>query len=460
VLTYLDRRIALIALLELLLVACVFSAAFLIVASAHHPGLPQGMPWAVAAHLTFALSLLLPASVCGLHRPRRGEAVLPFVGRFLLSMALGALLCHALFALFPPITPLAASIPDAVVMGAVGLVAVRMALSGAQSGALSHRVLVLGTGPEAAAVDATLARLAHRGVQVIGFYQSDPAHPVSVARERILPPSEPLQQTIRRLRIREIVVAMREQRGGRLPLDALLSCRLQGVPVTDLPALFERVAGAVHLESLKASWLIYGKGFQQGLARRTVKRAFDLLAASALLLLAAPIMLIAAAAIYIESGRPIVFRQERIGLAGRSFMLFKFRSMRPDAERDGVPRWAASGDPRITRVGRFLRRGRIDELPQIFNILRGEMSFVGPRPERPFFVAQLSRHVPFYAVRHAVKPGLTGWAQVRYSYGASVEDAVRKLEYDLYYVKNHSLLLDLITLLLTVRVVLLGEGAR
>jgi sugar transferase (PEP-CTERM system associated) len=457
-LTYLDRRFALIALLELLLVATVFSAAFLVVASAQHPGLPQGMPWAVAAHLTFALSLLLPASVCGLHRPRHGEAVLPFVGKFLLSMALGALLCHVLFALFPPITPFAASIPDAVVMGAVGLVAVRMALSGAQSGALSHRVLVLGTGPEAAAVDATLSRLAHRGVQVVGFYQTDAAHPVSVPRERILA-STPLQETIRSLRIREIVVAMREQRGGRMPLDDLLSCRLQGVPVTDLPALFERVAGAVHLESLKASWLIYGRGFHQGLGRRAVKRAFDLLAAATLLLLAAPIMLIAAAAIYAESGRPVVFRQERIGLGGRSFMLFSSAA----CARRRARRRAALGRlrrPRITRVGRFMRRVRIDELPQIFNILRGEMSLVGPRPERPFFVAQLSRHVPFYAVRHAVKPGLTGWAQVRYSYGASVEDAMRKLEYDLYYVKNHSLLLDLVTLLLTVRVVLLGEGAR
>jgi lipopolysaccharide/colanic/teichoic acid biosynthesis glycosyltransferase len=164
--------------------------------------------------------------------------------------------------------------------------------------------------------------------------------------------------------------------------------------------------------------------------------------------------------VWIESGRPIVFRQERIGMNGRTFQLLKFRSMRPDAEKDGVPRWAAAGDPRITRFGRFMRRSRIDELPQIFNILKGEMSFVGPRPERPFFVSQLAQEVPFYAVRHAVKPGLTGWAQVRYSYGASVEDAVRKLEYDLYYVKNHSLLLDLVILFKTVRVVLLGAGAR
>jgi exopolysaccharide biosynthesis polyprenyl glycosylphosphotransferase len=205
---------------------------------------------------------------------------------------------------------------------------------------------------------------------------------------------------------------------------------------------------------------VYGHGFQQDWSRRTVKRTFDVLAAATLLLLAAPIMLLAAACVWIESGRPIIFRQDRIGLSGRVFQLFKFRSMRADAEKDGVPRWAAPGDPRITRFGRLMRRSRIDELPQVFNILRGEMSFVGPRPERPFFVSQLAQQVAFYGVRHAVKPGLTGWAQVRYSYGASVEDAVRKLEYDLYYVKNHSLLLDLVILIKTVRVVILGEGAR
>jgi sugar transferase (PEP-CTERM system associated) len=252
---------------------------------------------------------------------------------------------------------------------------------------------------------------------------------------------------------------MREQRGGKIPLKDLLSCRLEGVAVTDHPAVFERVSGAVRLQSLKASWLIYGNGFQQGRVRRTVKRAFDVAAATALLVASAPIMLAAAVAILLESGRPIVLRQERIGLGGRPFLLLKFRSMRPDAERDGVPRWAAPGDPRVTRVGRFMRVTRIDELPQILNILRGEMSFVGPRPERPFFVAQLGEQLPFYAVRHTVKPGLTGWAQVHYRYGASVEDAMHKLEYDLYYVKNHSLLLDLLVLLRTIRVVLRGEGA-
>jgi sugar transferase (PEP-CTERM system associated) len=457
--TPLNSRFALIALAELLLVATVFSLAFLVVVSGSEPVL-ENMPNALMAQVTFALSVLLPASAFGLHRVKRGEQLSALLGKLLLSMALAALLCYAAFALLPSISPYRASIPDAIVVGALGLVAVRVLLSSsAQMGAFSHRVLVLGTGSEAAAVDQALRSPATRGVSVVGFYQTDPASAPFVAGERVIA-AEPLDSVIKRLRIHEIVVAVLDQRGGRVPMTDLLTCRLQGVPVTDLPAVFERVTGAVHLESLKASWLIYGRGFQQHWWRRTVKRTFDLLAAVTLLLLAAPIMIVAALCVWVESGRPIIFRQERIGLNGCTFELLKFRSMRPDAERDGVPRWAAAGDPRITRFGRFMRRSRIDELPQILNILKGEMSFVGPRPERPFFVSQLAHQVAFYAVRHAVKPGLTGWAQVRYSYGASMEDAVRKLEYDLYYVKNHSLLLDLVVLFKTVRVVLLGEGAR
>jgi exopolysaccharide biosynthesis polyprenyl glycosylphosphotransferase len=171
-------------------------------------------------------------------------------------------------------------------------------------------------------------------------------------------------------------------------------------------------------------------------------------------------MVLAAIAICLESEGPIIFRQERVGFQGRTFCLLKFRSMRNDAEQDGTPRWASRDDARITRVGRILRRTRIDELPQLWNVLRGDMSFVGPRPERPFFVDQLTQHIPYYRSRHSVKPGITGWAQVRYGYGGSVEDATRKLEFDLYYMKNHSLLLDVVILLKTIRVVVLGEGVR
>jgi exopolysaccharide biosynthesis polyprenyl glycosylphosphotransferase len=191
-----------------------------------------------------------------------------------------------------------------------------------------------------------------------------------------------------------------------------------------------------------------------------VKRSFDLAISGALILVTAPLMLLAAIAIMIESGCPVIYRQERVGYRGRTFTVLKLRSMAANAERDGKATWASVNDARVTRVGRLMRRARIDELPQLINILKGEMSFVGPRPERPEFVAMLTEQIPFYAVRHSVKPGLTGWAQVRYSYGATVEQSVRKLEYDLFYVKNHTLLLDLVILLETIRVVLLGEGAR
>jgi sugar transferase (PEP-CTERM system associated) len=216
----------------------------------------------------------------------------------------------------------------------------------------------------------------------------------------------------------------------------------------------------VPVDSLKASWLIYGEGFHQDWFRTAVKRAFDIVVSLVLLVLALPVLAVTAAAILLESGTPVLYRQERVGRGGISFTLLKFRSMRIDAEGDGAARWADRDDDRVTRVGRFIRRTRIDELPQLWNVLGGEMSFVGPRPERPCFVTELTRAIPFYAVRQSVKPGITGWAQVRYTYAASVEDAERKLRYDLYYVKNHSLFLDLVILVQTVRVVLLGRGAR
>jgi len=281
-----------------------------------------------------------------------------------------------------------------------------------------------------------------------------------VSADRVLSDASPLEATVSRLGVHEVIVAVREQRGGLLPLSELLNCRLRGIRVTDLSAFFERMTGQVPIDSLKASWLIYGEGFRQGRSRHLVKRAFDIFAATALLIVALPVMIATAIAVLIESGRPIIFRQERLGLGGRPFTLLKFRSMGTDAELDGVPRWASMRDPRITKVGEFIRRTRIDELPQLINVLKGEMSFVGPRPERAYFVAQLSEKVPFYGARHTVKPGVTGWAQVHYSYGASVEESAQKLQFDLYYVKNHTLLLDLVILLRTMKVVLLREGAR
>jgi len=322
-----------------------------------------------------------------------------------------------------------------------------------------HRILVLGTGTEARLVEASLAS-ANPAVQLVGFFALDKVEEVVVAPQRVIAKTRSLEQTVRQLGIHEIIVAVHQQRGGVLPLRALLDCRLNGVQVTDLPRFFERALGLVPLESLKVSWLIYGSGYRQGWLRTFVKRAFDVIVALVLLALALPLMAFCALMISMEGGGSIIFRQERVGLRGTRIDVLKFRSMTRDAEKDGKAAWASANDARITSVGRIMRRFRFDELPQLINVLKGEMSFVGPRPERPEFVAMLTQQIPFYAVRHSVKPGITGWAQVRYSYGATVEQAVRKLEYDLYYVKNHTLLLDLLILLETIRVVILGEGAR
>jgi sugar transferase (PEP-CTERM system associated) len=278
---------------------------------------------------------------------------------------------------------------------------------------------------------------------------------------KILPEEgAPLLSVVDKYRIDEIIIAVRERRGGGLPMSELLNCRLAGVRVTEASAFFERERGQVRLDSLNASWLIFGEGFNNRALRDAIKRAFDLFASGLLLLVTLPIMLVTALLIKLESKGPIFYRQERVGHGGSTFHVCKFRSMRTDAEQDGKPRWATAGDDRVTRVGRVIRKLRIDELPQILNVFSGDMSFVGPRPERPFFVDQLNKEIPYYAARHSIKPGITGWAQVRYPYGASLEDAVEKLQYDLYYVKNHSLFLDLMILIETIQVVTLGKGAR
>jgi len=260
--------------------------------------------------------------------------------------------------------------------------------------------------------------------------------------------------------VEEIVVAVAERRGGGMPMNDLLECKLAGKRVMDLPSYFEHWLGQLRLDSLRASWLLFEDGFRQGGWGTIVKRVFDIAGASILFLLSMPVMALTALLILIESGWPILCRQERIGRSGRVFTLTKFRSMRCDAERDGMPRWASSQDDRMTKVGQVIRKYRIDGLPQLINVLRGDMSLVGPRPERPYFVDQLMREVPFYGARHSIKPGLTGWAQVCCQYGSSSEDVVNKLQFDLYYVKNHTLFLDLIILYRTVRVVASGKGAK
>jgi sugar transferase (PEP-CTERM system associated) len=253
---------------------------------------------------------------------------------------------------------------------------------------------------------------------------------------------------------------VRERRGSVVPLNELLTCKLNGIKVTDLSGFFETYKSKVKIDLLRESWFIFGDGFRQNRWRMFVKRTFDILASGLLLFLSFPVMLLTAIAIKLESKGPVIYRQQRVGLGGKGFDVLKFRSMRTDAEVDGKPQWAKPGDSRVTRVGRFIRLTRIDELPQLLTVLKGEMSLVGPRPERPFFVDQITKQVPFYAARHSVKPGVTGWAQVRHHYGSSIDDASDKLEYDLFYVKNHTLFFDILVLFYSVKVVLTAQGSR
>jgi sugar transferase (PEP-CTERM system associated) len=256
-----------------------------------------------------------------------------------------------------------------------------------------------------------------------------------------------------------VIVALDEKR-GRLPVRQLVELRLMGVEIEEATSFFERVSGKIPVETMLPSWLIFSEGFRSTALRSIVKRTADIVLSTLLLALALPLMLVTALAIRLTSRGPILYRQTRLGLNGREFDLLKFRSMVLDAEARSGPTWTQAGDRRITPVGRVLRPLRVDELPQLFNVLRGEMSFVGPRPERAHFVHQLEEHIPYYGLRMTVRPGITGWAQVNYHYGASSEDALEKLKYDLYYIKNNNLMLDLWIVLKTVQVVLVGKGAR
>lgn len=411
--------------------------------------------------LLFAVAMIVLNSTVGLYRRDPYRTGVQTAARVAVSLLLAAPVAYGIFHL----QPWGQVHQDALKVSAVAAFAALVAARGfvthrSGSPMFVRRVLVFGTGTEAAAVEHSLQQFGP-GMSIVGFYpvpNLDTPHAVST--DRVFPNTLSLADTAGVHGVDDLIVAVRERRGGALPLNQLLECKLAGVRVLDLSSYYERALGQVRLDALHASWLIFGEGFRQGFIRTSVKRTFDILVSSVLLVLASPIMIMTTLLIAIESGFPVLYRQERIGQAGRVIRVIKFRSMRRDAEHDGTPRWAVSNDDRVTRVGRYIRKLRIDELPQLINVLKGDMSLVGPRPERAFFVDSLTREIPFYAARHSVKPGITGWAQVRYHYGASVDDAVQKLQYDLYYVKNHTLFLDMLILFETVGVVVTGKGAQ
>lgn len=332
---------------------------------------------------------------------------------------------------------------------------------------LKRRVLVLGEGEPAKAVKSFIESDGSAHLRCVGHAPSRAGKgaapsPLMIGNLalRLHPEAEriPLPELAEAVRAEEIVVATDERRG--LPFDELLECKLKGAQIVDYVKFCEREVGYIDVDRIGMGALTFEDGFRVNLSRRAVKRAFDVAVSSLFLVLTSPICALVAALIKLDSPGPAIFRQERVGLNGKTFHIWKFRSMRVDAEADGVARWASERDPRITRVGRFIRKTRLDELPQVLNVLLGDMSFIGPRPERPVFVEQLRKEMPFYDIRHRVQPGITGWAQVSYRYSASKEDAKKKLCYDLYYVKNNDTVLDLAILLQTVRVILFAQGGR
>lgn len=380
--------------------------------------------------------------------------------RIALSFSLGGVALLTLYYVLPQTYIGRGVLAIALAIGVCAVGAVRWVvsrLSGAQM--LKQRVLVYGAGNNANLINTRLRRKTDRQSFVVLGFVPAPNQTIVVDEAHLIRTEETLCAVADRLGVDEIVIAPDERRGA-MPMEQMLKCVQLGMRITDLSTFFEREAGMVQLNIVDPSWLVFSGGFDYSTPRRLTKRFFDLLAAGALLALTWPAMLLVALAVKLESKGPAIYKQVRVGEHGRHFEIIKFRSMRVDAESDGVARWAQPGDDRSTRVGKFIRKTRLDELPQLLLVLKGEMSFVGPRPERPQFVEMLNQEIRYYDVRHSVKPGLTGWAQLRYPYGASVRDANEKLKFDLFYVKNHGLLFDLMIMLQTVEVVLFGRGAR
>lgn len=426
-----------------------------------HPLLTDGSHSLLLNALVFTSIMLFAMIASGLYNDLEWElGMWGMLQRIGTAFTLGLVLMMLLFYVFPPLFLGRGLFSISFVTSVVLVISFRwLVFHGSNIQGFKHRVLVMGTGTRAAQIEVLTANSSMSKRFFVVGYLAYGGTQHAVSSERILQIETNLPDFVATNDVDEIILAIRDRRGN-LPFKDLLECKLMGIKIIELSAFLEREVGQLKLESLNASWMISSDGFPNGLGRDLNKRIFDLIVSGALLVFAMPFMLTAALFIFLETGAPVIYRQERVGLNNKPYTIYKFRSMRLDAEKGGVAKWASKNDDRITPLGRILRKLRIDELPQIVNVFKGDMSFVGPRPERPVFVETLAEKIPYYKSRHTIKPGITGWAQVRYAYGASLEDAKEKLQYDLYYVKNHSLFLDILILFQTIQVVLWGKGAR
>lgn len=456
---YVNKKVAVLIIVELfVLAASTYLAASIKLTGTNSLFLSETNTFFLSA-CAFSAAMLLSMSALGMYQHNFAGGFRSTLLRLLPSFALGFGMI-SLFFYFQPDLFLG---QEVVVLG-VGIACLGIMLArglfskSSESKLLASRIIFLGGGALAKeCMDFVVSHKDYHEEDIVGFIPM-PNDECVVPKSAILPSDQSLMTLVQKYKANEIVAAVERRRGGHFPIDELLECKANGVRVIDATTFFERQACQIRVDFLKPSWLVFGRGFDQSFLRTTIKKTFDLIVSISLFIVALPIMLIAALFIFLEDRGPIFYQQERVGKGGKPFNVLKFRSMRKDAETKGTPQFAATRDPRVTRVGRILRALRIDELPQIINVLNGDMSFVGPRPERPFFVNQFCEEVPFYHVRHSVKPGITGFAQVRYQYGASTDDALKKLQYDLYYVKNNSLFLDIMILIDTFHVVVLGKG--
>ncbi len=409
--------------------------------------------------LTFAAALQVAAMAVGVYGPDALQSLRFAIARLLVAVSLGVIFQSVMAFALPGMTLWRSNSLYAMVLAFVYLAFSRTLLGSLIGGeAFKRRLLVLGAGKRAQRIKELEAKPGS-GFVVVGYIamnENKRVIPEAINRDAIYN----LADFVVKMGASEVVLALEERRNA-IPLDDLLRIKTTGVHVNEISSFLERETGRVDLDSVNPSWLIFSDGFSSGRRLSGIaKRLFDIIASLILLFATMPIVIVFAILVKLESRGPAFYRQVRVGLFGQPYSVVKLRSMRSDAEVQGKAVWAAKDDPRITMVGKFIRKVRIDELPQTWNVLKGEMSFVGPRPERPEFVADLEQQLSYYAERHMVKPGITGWAQINYPYGASIEDSRHKLEYDLYYAKNYTPFLDILILLQTIRVVLWPEGAR
>ncbi|MFV1982153.1 MAG: TIGR03013 family XrtA/PEP-CTERM system glycosyltransferase [Thiohalomonadales bacterium] len=409
--------------------------------------------------IIYAAVMIACMGAMGLYKPHLREGLSGSFLRISASFFIGAITLTLIFYLFPFTFLGRGILAIANSMSFVVIVLTRILFLKYGEKSLKRNIIILGTGDKAQEILNSLRRESDRkGFNLIGFIHIRGETDVVESGNIINLNSSLLNYCIKH-KIDEIVIAVDDRRKS-FPLHELLDCRMSGIDVIEILTFFERETGKVRVDLLHPSWLVFSDGFQESVYRDYIKRLVDLSASSLLLLLTWPIMLLTIIAIYIESNfkGPFLYSQIRIGENGKPFAVLKFRSMSVNAEKEGGAQWAQKNDSRITKVGNFIRKVRIDELPQIFNVLMGDMSFVGPRPERPEFVVMLNDSIPYFEERHRVKPGITGWAQLCYPYGASEKDSLEKLQYDLYYVKNHSTILDFLVLVQTAEVILFGKG--